>query len=354
MALLRVLRRWRAFTLIELLVVIAIIAVLSGLLLPAVQKVREAASRIQCANNLKQIALATVNFGDTYTKLPPGTGWFAGAPGPGDLDPPFTLPNMPPNGSSGFAFGSTFFCILPFIEQENLYKSSAETHNERGYTATVYHNWAIQNVTAPKAYVCPSDPNVAGGLTPTPWGFSWGVTSYGFNNQVFTQVFEPPSVGKNYAVLPANFPDGTSNTILFAEKVSTVGSSSDPNTAWQSDYGSCNLWFENACRFAWGIQGPSSKFLVQPTNQYCLDSANRADDGDGWPQVSLTHPPDPTVSPGNITSLCSILAAGHHTGGMNTSFADGSVHYLSGSINANTWWALVTPNGGEVIDGSAF
>src|SRR3954465_13318647 len=101
------LRRGRAFTLIELLVVIAIIAILIGLLLPAVQKVREAAARATCTNNVKQMSLATINCADANSQLlPPGVGLY-----------PNTQPT--PNGS----YASIFFHILPFIEQGNAYKA---------------------------------------------------------------------------------------------------------------------------------------------------------------------------------------------------------------------------------------
>ncbi len=349
MAIFRRFSRFRGFTLIELLVVIAIIAVLVGLLLPAVQKVREAANRMSCQNNIKQMGLAAANCNDTFNKLPPGAGWFANVPALPPANPTDgNAPYYPPNGSAGAAFGSFFLHLLPFIEQDNLYKSGLANYNNPAvpYNASFYEEWnANYTGHAIKTYLCPADARTPTGVFSPDGGANWGVTSYAFNAQVFTQMFEPPADGTNYAKIPNTFQDGTSNTMILAEKVSSIG-----GCAWANDYGSANVWWEWAPRFAWSIQGPASVFLDNPTDTYCSTTGPRADDMDGYPQTSLYI----GVPSGGTTSVCSLLAAGHHTGGMNAGFADGSVHFLASSINGTVWWSLVTPNGGEVIDASTY
>jgi prepilin-type N-terminal cleavage/methylation domain-containing protein/prepilin-type processing-associated H-X9-DG protein len=175
----------RAFTLIELLVVIAIIAILIGLLLPAVQKVREAAARMQCSNNLKQMGLAMHNYNDVYGKLP--TGWVT------------STANKPSPGWSWAVI------ILPFIEQDNLLKLMApDLVTPNGPTV----NAATQ--TPIKTYRCPSDP----GNDTNPVYQSFGRSAYIVNREV-----NGPDVNNNPASMAIQqIPDGSSNTILVGER----------------------------------------------------------------------------------------------------------------------------------------
>jgi prepilin-type N-terminal cleavage/methylation domain-containing protein len=298
------------FTLIELLVVVAIIAVLIGLLMPAVQKVREAAARMQCANNLKQIALACHNANDTNGKMPPLVGTY--------LNPIVGTPN------------TIHFWLLPYVEQDNLYKSAANGQDFDPANLPVGPDNAAATACV-RTYICPSDPStdttghtanginlsLGGGPEARP-----GATSYAANAQVFADYFNPttclPGTGQGSARLAATFPDGTSNTILFAEKYAQCGGTGSGDSGG-------SFWYRNNFPSAYGpyfqalVAGPNYLFQVQP-NPYT----------------------DPT--------RCDfMLASTPHTSGILVALGDGSTRVVSYGISSATWWAACTPAGGEAL-----
>src|SRR5436190_10945918 len=156
----------RGFTLIELLVVIAIIAVLIGLLLPAVQKAREAASRIKCANNLIQLGLAAHNYHDVNEHFPPGVGYYPPASG---------------------AFGTYFFHLLPYLEQDNLYRAalgSVPFPQPVGPTAVCYPGNNGVYSRRVDVFLCPSEPSVGSDGVVLVDGVSFGASCYGPNGML--------------------------------------------------------------------------------------------------------------------------------------------------------------------------
>jgi prepilin-type N-terminal cleavage/methylation domain-containing protein len=214
--------RRQGFTLIELLVVIAIIAILIALLVPAVQKVREAAARTQCINNLKQVGLGVHNFESTFKRMPPLYGGAAGTAGTG-VQNSTKFPNI---------WGSTQVFLLPYIEMDNLYKKMAS-----GSPASYDPNFQSANHTAVATYSCPADPSLADGILS---GGTLGGSSYAANAQVFASLADEtitggimnPNSKPNFTDRGApliRLQDGSTNVIMFMH---TYGLCGTTGSAW--------------------------------------------------------------------------------------------------------------------------
>ena len=315
-----------AFTIIELIIVIAIIAILAGLLLFAIQKVRQASARTESSNNLRQLGLAIQHCQTALGSLPPGFGYFPG--GPGD----------PSAGGGSAGYGNVFFHLLPFLEQNSLYLGTAKPGNGAAGNAGTLHTptgpvYPGSATAALPVFFNPSDPSANSGLIRGTDSFAegWGVGCYAFNAQAFCTVDENGHFLDWYAKprLPQSFPDGTSTTIVLAEKYAVCGAAGgfyDGVSAWAAApapeatpvFAVSIFPIAGSPKGTIPATGPLTKFEVRP-------EPFRSDNCHYWlPQTARSE-------------------------GILVGMADGSVRLVASDISTETWWAACTPAGNEQL-----
>ncbi len=340
------------FTLVELLVVIAIIGILVGLLLPAVQAAREAARRMQCGNNLKQLGLALHNYESAHSKLPPG--WITSQ----------GLAYLGGSGSTGTgtngqgSWGWSAF-ILPFIEQKNLYDAIGVGQDMR----VALDNTVILTTMQQKfnTFRCPSDtaPDIndqrqlAGfsgtvrrvatsnyvGWNSGSWGWIDGDTNNGGSvRRGIMQLNKSTKFGE--------ITDGLSNTIAIGERM---------YKRFTPPASTCTISCAAAVVFGneWNTNFNNSRRNPRFGNTNTL--------GMGEGHINSIFTGDPNSPGANCNSICARGAASYHVGGAQFALADGSVHFISQSINwipdatlNSTWEYLGAMGDGQVLGDTGF
>ena len=332
----------RGFTLIELLVVIAIIAVLIALLLPAAQAAREAARRMQCVNNLKQLGLALANYEGVAGALPPSV---------------VVARNGAGYWSNGWSVNGR---LLPFLEQSSAFNAVNFTLNYSAADNTTVSQMVLSS------FICPSE--IRPDPKPTSTG-RYGVASYNWNvgdwyvfGGVGASAKTRGAFGANMSRRLAEFADGLSHTVMTSEvktyqnvltkcslsTVSEPGSipspTADPYSA-VPEYrsGGCTLNTKGHAEWVDGAALETGFTTAWPPNKVIRDGTNLV-------EVDLVGVGEKSGGP----TYAAITSRSYHPGGVNSLFGDGSVRFVKSTIDGITWRALGSVSGGEVVSADAY